>query len=285
MLEINKIHCGDNLNLIREIDDSSVSLVVTSPPYSSIRKYQGFEWDFQSLSHEIYRALIDGGVVCWIVNDQYINGGRDCKSWEQLLYFKNNCDFNVHDILIYHKSGFNFPANNRYHQVWEPVFILSKGKPKVFNPIIDRKNAYPGQKAHGIHRGHDENDFKDMSKIVKAKPAGEYGKRTNVWYVKVGGGHVTDDRFAHKHPAIFPDSLAGDLIKSFSNEGDLVLDVFNGSGATTKMARLLNRNFLGLEISQEYCDIANLRLKKMNESLCSQLQQNTNNINNLQIVN
>ena len=125
---------------------------------------------------------------------------------------------------------------------------------------MDKKNAYPGQKAHGKHRGANENDCVDMSKIVKAKPAGEYGKRYNVWYVKVGGGHVAAEKIAHKHPAIFPESLAGDLITSFSNPGDLVYDPFVGSGTSAKMAKILNRNYIGCDLSQEYIDIANERI-------------------------
>lgn len=266
MFELNKIYCGNNLDLFSNLENDTIHLIVTSPPYSNIRKYNGFDWNFQKVAQEMFRVLVEGGIIAWVVGDQYLNGSRDLQTFRQGIYFKDICGFNIHDIIIYQKSGFNFPANNRYHQVWESILVLSKGKPRVFNPICDRKNAYPGQKPHGRHRGHDENDYVDMSKVVKTKPAGEYGKRTNVWYVKVGGGHVTDDKFAHKHPAIFPDSLAGDLIKSYSNQDEIVLDPFNGSGTTTKMAKLLKRKFLGFEISKEYCDLANLRLTNLEQS-------------------
>lgn len=264
MLITNRIYCGDNLELIKQLETSVCPLTVCSPPYGSLRAYQGFTWNFEELAKELYRVTTEGGAVCWVVNDQYIDGGRDLSSFKQVIYFKEVCGFRLHDCIIYHKSGFNFPANNRYHQVHENIFVLTKGKLKTFNPLIDRKNAYPGQKAHGKHRGANENDFKDMSQIVKAKPAGEFGKRTNVWYVKVGGGHVSSDKIAHEHPAIFPESLCGDLIKSFSNEGDIVLDIFNGAGTTTKMAKLLRRNFLGFEISKEYCELAEKRLALVN---------------------
>lgn len=264
MLELNKIYCGDNLQLIKQIDNNSCHLIVTSPPYSGIRKYQGFSWDFESLAKELYRVTSDGGVICWVVNDQYIDGGRDLSSMKQAIYFKEECGFKIHDHMVYQKSGFNFPANNRYHQVWESMFILVKGKLKTFNPLIDRKNAYPGQKAHGIHRGADENDYKDMSQIVKAKPAGEYGKRYNVWYVKVGKRkEVAQNDIAYKHPAIFPESLAGDLIKSFSNENDIVFDPFIGSGTVAVCCKNLNRNYIGLELSQDYINIANVRLNNV----------------------
>lgn len=245
-----------------QIENDTLNLTLTSPPYGSIREYNGFCFPFEKIAKELFRITKPGGYVIWIVNDQYINGSRSLDSYKQAIYFKEECGFKIHDSMIYQKSGWNFPANNRYHQVYEYIFVLSKGKPKTFNPLIDRKNAYPGQKAHGKHRGANENEYVDMSQIVKAKPVGEFGKRTNVWYVKVGGGHVTKDKIAHKHPAIFPESLAGDLIKSFSNENDLIFDPFVGSGTSVKMAKLLNRNFCGCDISQEYIDIANERISK-----------------------
>ncbi len=215
---LNKIFNCNCLDLMVKMPDNCISLTVTSPPYNDLRKYSGYSFDFESIAKELYRITEDGGVVIWIVGDQTKNGDESGTSFKQALYFKE-IGFKLDDTLIYHKSAWNFPSNTRYHQAFEYIFCLVKGKLKTFNPLMDRKNAYPGQVAHGIHRGADENDYKDMSKIVKAKPAGEFGKRTNVWYTKVGGGHVTKDKIAYKHPAIFPESLCGDCIKTWSNEG------------------------------------------------------------------
>ena len=74
----------------------------------------------------------------------------------------------------------------------------------------------------------------------------------------------TKDKIAFEHPAIFPEQLANDHIISWSNEGDLVLDPFCGSGTTYKMAKLNRRNYLGIEISEKYCDIIKKRLDKYN---------------------
>ena len=261
MLEINSIYCGNCVDIMKQIDNETISLVCTSPPYDNVRKYGGFVFDFEKIALEITRVLKPGGMIVWVVNDQYIDGSRSLTSFKQCIYFKEKCGLNVHDIMIYQKSGFNFPANNRYHQVYEYMLCLSKGAPSIFNPITDKLNAYPGQKAHGKHRGSDENNYVDMSKIVKAKPIGEFGKRYNIWYYKVGGGNVTKDKIAYKHPAIFPDELAKDHIVSWTNPGDLVLDPMCGSGTVCKMAKLNNRNFVGIEVNPEYCNIANERLK------------------------
>lgn len=267
---MNKLICGDSAQVLKEFPDNHFDMVLTSPPYDSVRSYSDnlASWSteaFETIATQLYRTTKNGGVVCWVVNDQYIDGGRSLTSFKQALFFQS-LGFKMHDCMIYQKSGFNFPANNRYHQVYEFIFVLSKGKPKTFNPLIDRKNAYPGQKAHGKHRGANENDYRDMSQIVKAKPAGEYGKRYNVWYVKVGGGHVASDKFAHCHPAIFPESLAGDLIYSFSNEGDIILDPFLGSGTTIKMAAKMNRSFVGIDVSEEYIRIASQRLESLQKA-------------------
>lgn len=263
MLELNKIYTSCCLDLMGKMEDNFVDFTCTSPPYDQIRSYQGFSFPFEKIAKELYRVTKNGGMVAWVVNDQYIKGSRSLTSFKQAIYFKEECGFNIHDIMIYQKAGFNFPANNRYHQVYEYVHILSKGKPKTFNPLMDRKNAYPGAKAHGLHRGANENEYVDMSKIVKAKPIGEYGKRFNVWYVKSAGGHNTKDKIAHKHPAIFPEQLAGDLIKSFSNENDIVFDPMAGAGTTCKMAKILNRSFLGCDLSEEYCEIARTRIQEI----------------------
>ena len=76
----------------------------------------------------------------------------------------------------------------------------------------------------------------------------------------MSGGSVAEEMFAHEHPAIFPEALCRDHIISWSNEGDLVYDPFMGSGTTAKMALVNKRNFIGSEISEEYCKIANKRL-------------------------
>jgi DNA modification methylase len=259
-MELNKIYNEDCLVTLGKMPNEFLDFTLTSPPYDGIRNYQGFSFDFASVSKEIFRTTKSGGVVAWIVGDQTVKGSETGTSFKQALGFME-VGFRLHDTMIYQKSGWNFPANNRYHQTFEYIFIFSKGSPKTFNPIKDRPNRYPGQKAHGMHRGKNENEYVDMSQIVKAKPVGEFGMRTNVWYVKVGGGNVTKDKIAYKHPAIFPESLANDLIISWSNEGEICYDPFMGSATTAKMALKNKRIYLGSEISADYCQIAEERLK------------------------
>ena len=90
---------------------------------------------------------------------------------------------------------------------------------------------------------------------------GEYQARFNIWSYKTGI-FSSFDKIAFSHPAIFPEQLVKDHILSWSNEGDVVLDIFMGSGTTAKVARALGRKYIGFEISQEYVDLANKRLQE-----------------------
>ena len=259
MLELNRIYNMDCVEGMKLLPNECIDLTVTSPPYDNLRTYKGFTWDFESVAKELYRVTKQGGVVVWIVGDATVKGSETGTSFKQALYFKE-IGFNLHDTMIWNKGSFAFPSKNRYHQVFEYMFIFSNGKPNTFNPIKDRKNLYLGS------RGASGRNKDGIRNIGKSTVRGEYGKRFNIWNCPIGGGHCTKDKTAYKHPAIFPEQLAQDHIISWSNPNDIILDPFIGSGTTAKMALLNNRHFIGFEISKEYCDIANERISKFNQS-------------------
>lgn len=260
LLELDKIYCMDCLQGLKLLDDESVDLTVTSPPYDDLRTYNGYSFDFENIARELYRVTKDGGVVVWVVNDSTIKGSESGTSFKQALFFKE-IGFNLHDTMIWNKGSFAFPSKNCYHQVFEYMFIFSKGKPKTLNFIKDRKNLYVGDRGAS---GRNKDGIRNKGKSTVRD---EYGKRFNIWNYPIGGGHCTKDKIAYQHPAIFPEQLANDHILSWSNEGDVVLDPFVGSGTTPKMAVLNNRNYIGFEISKEYCDIANNRVFETFEQL------------------
>lgn len=258
-MELNKIYNEDCLETMKLMPDNFVDLTVTSPPYDQNRTYtnnNGLDWSFDKfkpIAKELYRVTKKGGVIVWIVGDTTDkNGSETGTSFRQALYFKE-LGFNIHDTMIYAKQGFAFPYPNRYHQVFEYMFIFSKDRPKTVNFLMDRKNKNLGYKNTNMKRE------QDGSKTYRRgyKPR-EYGKRYNIWEYKVGG------KDKYNHPAIYPDKLAYDSIYSWSNEGDLVYDPFMGSGTTAKCARILNRNYVGSEISKEYCDIINQKIYDTN---------------------
>lgn len=196
-----------------------------------------------------------GGVVVWVVGDETIDGCETGTSFKQALYFKE-IGFNIHDTMIYEKSGISRPSSNRCHQAFEYMFVLSKGKPKIFNSINDRLTLYPSSGRASIRQ-------KDGSLLHKKNGVRnkKYGGRSNIWRYKTGKGLHTKDKIAYKHSAIFPEDLARDHIYMWSKEGDIVLDPFNGSGTTSKMAYLMYRRYIGIDCSREYCDITEKRIK------------------------
>jgi DNA modification methylase len=265
LLELNDIYCIDCLEGMKLLPNDCIDLTVTSPPYDNLRTYKGFTWDFESVAKELYRVTKQGGVVVWIVGDATINGSETGTSFKQVLCFME-CGFNLHDTMIFQKDAGPFPERNRYYQSFEYMFVLSKGKPKTVNLIADKPNKQFGKKITGTVRNPDgalkqHTAVKNKTnRVVK-----EFGVRTNVWLYSVGKWKVTKDEYAYKHPAIFPEQLAQDHILSWSNEGDVVLDPFMGSGTTAKMAVLNDRKYIGFEISKEYFDIACQRLDAAHE--------------------
>jgi DNA modification methylase len=247
------------------LDDNCIDLTVTSPPYDNLRKYKGFEWDFEGVANELYRVTKDGGVVVWIVADQTINGNETGNSFRQALYFKD-IGFNLHDTMIYEKHNPVPNANNRYQQSFEFMFVLSKGKPKTTNILLTKRSNECNDKrtfrVKTVNRDKD-GEFNE----AKYQTIREFVPRRNIWKYKVGLYNSTTDKIAFKHPAIFPEQLASDHILSWSNEGDLVLDPFMGSGTTAKMAKLNNRNYIGFELSEEYCKIAEQRIENATQQL------------------
>ena len=263
-MEINKVYQGDSAVLLKEIPNNFIDITVTSPPYDNLRDYKGYSFDFETIAKELYRVTKDGGVVVWVVNDQTTNGSETGTSFRQALFFME-CGFNLHDTMIYQKSGYSFPEFNRYNQIFEYMFVFSKGKPKTFNGIADVKNNYSGSKIARITGDRQaDGSFKPNSayKNHPDKKVKEYGMRCNIWRYIVGMGNTSRDKYAFEHPAMFPEALAKDHILSWSNKGDLVFDPFAGSGTTLKMAQLMGRNYLGFEIAEEYIPLINKRLRQ-----------------------
>jgi site-specific DNA-methyltransferase (adenine-specific) len=261
MIEINKNYNESNLETMARMPDNFIDLTVTSPPYDNLRTYTcEMNWNedvWKEIIKELYRVTKDGGVVVWIVGDATIKGSETGTSFKQALWAME-CGLRLHDTMIWEKPNFSMPCKNRYHQVFEYMFIFTRGAPKTFNEICDRKNKY------GTCLGRNSVRSKSGQMIELKKPEGrEFGRRFNVWKNNTVGQDFMCQELPH--PAMFPEKLANDHIISWSNEGDLVYDPFMGSGTTAKMSILNNRNWVGSEISSEYCKIIEERVKKARE--------------------
>ncbi len=244
---------GDCVEVLKSIDSCSIDMVLTSPPYDDLRDYHGYSFDFETIAKELSRVLRPGGVIVWVVGDSVFDGSETGTSFRQALYFKDECGLNIHDTMIYQKHGISFPESTRYYQNFEYMFIFSKGKPSAINLIADRKNIAEGRIATSassrLADGTTKVNRDNGSKV------GEIGVRMNVWQLSNGSRGVWSE-----HPATFPYQLAHDHILSWSRENQTVLDCFMGSGTTGEAAYKLNRNFIGIEISKEFFDLAQGRI-------------------------
>jgi len=256
-LPLNRIICGDAVDVMKRMPDCSIDLTITSPPYDELRNYNGYHFDFEGIAKNLFRITKKGGVLVWVVGDQTIKGNETGTSFRQALYFKQ-AGFNLFDTMIYLKTPRGAVGNNKtYWQSFEYMFILSKGTPKTINLIKDRENKDERSGDNGTKRLND-------GTLLKLKRAGysKHGRRTNVWEYLIERGHSASDDIAYKHPAIFPEKLVQDHVASWSNPGDVVFDPMCGSGTTCKVARLNKRDFIGIDISPEYCKIAEDRSKQ-----------------------
>ena len=256
-VEVDSIYNENCLLTMERMNAGQIDLALTSPPYDSLRNYEGFDFPFPEISKELFRVVKVGGVLVWIVGDQVKKGSESGTSFKQALAFME-VGFRLHDTMIYRKINPTPNSGNRYQQCFEFMFVFSKGKPATTNISKRESKTYrEGLVRHTSFARNKEGELnKHDSKFNKHVP------NDNIWEYTVGGGHSTLDKIAFQHPAIFPEQLALDHILSWSNKGEVVYDPFMGSGTTAKMAIKSGRNYIGSEISSNYCKIGDKRLRK-----------------------
>ena len=265
---INQIYNESCLDTMSRMPDNYVDLVLTSPPYDAMRKYggdktyhqrlndTGYSFPFEEIALELIRTLKPGGTIFWNVADQTIKGSRTGNSMKQALFFMDK-GLKLHDHLIWYKTGTPFPSIYRYRNVWENLFVFTKGKPKTFNPILKRNKTAGDVRNRRRERDHQGN-LQQHTKRIEIK---EFGNDDNVWYIS---NHFNNTKIGAKyeHPAVMPDDIAKRGIVSYSNENEIIYDPFLGSATTTRIAKELNRAWIGSELYTPYFDVAN---KIMNE--------------------
>ncbi len=252
-----KLYKGDCSKIMRRFPNNCVHLTVTSPPYDNLRTYNdSLEWGphvWKKVIKELYRITKKGGVIVWIVQDATINGDKTGTSFRQVLYMKKS-GFIFHDTIIWKKPGFTSVGslNTRYAPVFEFMFVFCKGKIKTFNPIKDRRNIGASgivtKRPNIVQR---DGSIRNPNKTYITR---EWGQRFNIWEANPSNSQIP-------HPAMFPKHLARDHIISWSNENDIVLDPFMGSGTTGCACINLNRKFIGIEKEKKYCKIAIKRIQ------------------------
>jgi len=258
-LKAGRFYLEDCFDAMKQIPDSVIDLTITSPPYDNLRTYNNSSlWSFekfQNIAKELVRVTKEGGAIVWNVGDETKDGSETGTSFKQALYFKEECELKLHDTMIWNKMEFSAVGalQTRYAPVFEYMFIFIKGKIKTFNPIKDRVNKTFGRTNSGTVRNSD-GSTKPGSMI--GVPINEFGQRHNVW--EMNGVKSRKDNF---HPAPFPIQLVQDHIISWSNENNLILDPFAGSGTTAIAAINTNRKWICIEKDYEYANKAIERIK------------------------
>ncbi len=254
---LNTIQCVDCVEGMQKLPDESIDLVVTSPPYDEVRKYNGFSFDLRKTGEQILRILKDGGIAVMVIQDQTKDFAKTLTSFRTIIDWCDNIGFRLFETVIYRKYGAEGAWWNKRFRVdheYMPIFLKGK-RPQYFDKEpLKIPSKWGGQTLTGgatrLTNG----------KTLRARPIKINDKkcRGTIWeYLTAGDG----SRLKHLHPATFPDKLPYDFIQCFCPKNGIVLDPFMGSGTTAIASVELNRNFIGFEISKEYCDLAKKRLQ------------------------
>ena len=245
-----RVMCGNsNTELDILLKDKKPDCVITSPPYDTLRKYGEDDFNFESIATQLYKSVKEGGIVVWIVGDMIIDESESGTSFNQALFFKK-IGFNLHDTMIYGKIGYRYPETYRYLQSFEYMFILTKGRPKTFNPITELNKKENTNKSKSVTNR--QKDGSLTSKVIELKNEHTI---SNIWFYDTGYMKSTTDKIAFDHPAIFPLQLAVDHVNSWTKKNDLILDTFLGSGTTLMAAEKHDRVCYGMESNPAYIDV------------------------------
>jgi site-specific DNA-methyltransferase (adenine-specific) len=254
---LNTIQNMDCVEGMKQLPANSIDLVVTSPPYDEIRDYKGFNYNLHATGEELYRILKDGGVAVMVIQDQTKNFGKTLTSFKTIVDWCENIGFKLFECVIYRKHGAEGAWwNKRFRVDHEYIPIFLKGeKPQYFNKEPLKIPSKWGGKTLTGGATRLTNGQTLKARPIKINPL---KCRGTVWdYLMCGDKNPLKS----KHPATFPDQLPIDFIQCFCPPHGIVLDPFMGSGTTAVAAVKLDRNFIGFEISKEYCDIAKQRLE------------------------
>ena len=266
---------GDSASVLARIASESVDLIVTSPPYDNLRTYNGTAvgWGFdkfKGIANESVRLLKPNGVLVWNVSDQCANGSYSCNSMRQVLYFTEELGLRLHQTIAWvKKNPMPQVAKKRYQTAFELLYVFSKGEPKTFNPIMRECKNYGKEYTQKFRSQRGKCSERVVSRAV-SKEVVDY----NVWTIATANAKETnyvlkDGRKIH-HTAVFPMELAKRVIQTWSNESDVILDPFMGSGTSGIAAVELGRSFIGCELNEDYFTMASERIEEKNREVgCS----------------
>ena len=253
---MNEIVTSDNISYLKTLPDEYIDLVVTSPPYDALRDYNGYELDLHGLGEQLLRVLKDGGICVMVIQDSTKDFAKSLTSFRTIVDWCDNIGFRLFECNIYHRQGTEgawWKKRFRVDHEYMPIFLKGK-RPQYF----DKENIkIPSKHGGKVMTGANirTKSGRTGSRKVKINPTKCPG--TVMTFGNTCGG---ESKLKSQHPAVFPNMLAYDMIECFCPPEGIVLDPFNGSGTTTLAAKCLDRKYIGIDVSEEYNNIALQRL-------------------------
>jgi len=264
VMGISTIYAADVRSMLGMLDDDSVDLVVTSPPYAERRKkaYGGIpadkyvEW-FLPISAELRRVLKPTGSFVLNIKESVSDGERQIYVYELVLALRQQRWLFVDEMIWQKTNPFPTGNKNRLKDGFERCYHFAKTKKFKFFPDVVRTKStskWAGdnerRKNKGAHRTTNGSGM-NMSRRI----TGDLVRPSNVVTMPSSSINI-------KHPAVFPVELPEFFVKLMTEKGDVVLDPFMGSGSTAIAARGLSRRYVGLELSEEYLELSAKRLAR-----------------------
>lgn len=263
-----KLYLGDCREVLSAIEDNSIDLIFTSPPYADRRKstYGGkkpgeyVEW-FLPISQELLRVLKPTGTFVLNIKERVVDGERHTYVIELILELKKQGWLWTEEFIWHKRNSYPGKWPNRFRDSWER--LLQFNKERKFNMYQETVMVPIGDWAKTRLKNLSDTDkIRDPSKVGSGfgKNISNWVERDKVYPTNVL--HLATETGNKNHSAVFPEALPEWFIKLFSIEGGWVLDPFMGSGTTNKVAQQMNRNSIGIEILEEYYQIAKNRVDR-----------------------
>ncbi len=257
------IQCMDCIEGLSRLSADCIDHAVFSPPYDSVREYNGFRCDLPALGEQLHRVLKPGAIAAMVIQDQTANFGKSLTSFRTIVDWCDRVGFKLFECCIYRKHGTEGAWwKQRFRVDHEYIALFLKGdRPAYFNkePLkIESKHGGKVMTGSGNRRT-DGTLTQTVRRAINPTKC-----RGTVWNYLMAGDK---DSLKRKHPAVFPDAIPLDTIRCFCPEDGIVLDPFMGCGTTAVAAKQLGRHFLGFDVSKEYCHLAQLRLIKDTSAL------------------
>jgi DNA modification methylase len=260
---VDKLIVGNCYDILPTLEDESIDLILTSPPYANARdKAYTSIVRIEELGTQFERILKPGGILCWNIGDPVEGGIKTTVSYKCVVSWTEEIEkpLYLHDHYALLKDPMPGKTSQRSRPGWEHMYVYKKGKERItFNSDYLRVR-YANAAKKGVTSRVRQRDgsllsfTRNQSSDLRGKDPGNY------LYYPLGSGHTTTDKEAYEHPALMGEAIAEDFILVFTNPGAVVLDPFNGAGTTTKMAYKHKRNYVGIELEQNFTDIAQKRI-------------------------